>query len=158
VTGSRATIFKLDTPLQLPADSLNHLLATDSTLSFFKTALIHARIVLNPSIGWITLMAPDNNSFISAGYPDTASINSADTNSLKNILQYHILAGQYFSNYFLNKTAVKTLQGTSIFTSFTSGKLQFTGNGNSGPAAVIKGNIVTGDNAIVYKITKLLLP
>jgi uncharacterized surface protein with fasciclin (FAS1) repeats len=158
IPGSKATLYKLNAPLQLPVDSLNHLLSADSTLSFFAEALARTGITVIPATGWNTLLVPDNNAFINAGYPDTTSIDSADVSTLSNILQYHILTGQYFSNYFIDQTAINASQGGSISITFNNGILQFTGTGNSGPASVTLTNKIAGANIIVYKINKLLLP
>jgi uncharacterized surface protein with fasciclin (FAS1) repeats len=157
IPGSNAILYKLNAPLELPADSINQLLVTDSSFSFFVAALHRAGIVDSVLAGWNTLLAPDNNAFINAGYPDTAFINNTDSANLRNIIQYHILPGQYFSNYFLSTTSVLSATGVSILTNYNNGILQFTGAGNSGPATVLRGNIVTGDSTLVYKISKLLL-
>jgi uncharacterized surface protein with fasciclin (FAS1) repeats len=157
IPGSNTILYKLNAPLELPADSINQLPVTDSSFSFFVAALHRAGIVDSVLTGWNTLLAPDNNAFIIAGYPDTAFINHTDSANLRNIIQYHILPGQYFSSHFLNTTSVVSATGASILTNYNNGVLQFTGAGNSGLATVLRGNIVTGDSTLVYKINELLL-
>ena len=157
ITGSNAILYKLNAPLELPADSINQLPVTDSSFSFFVAALHRTGMVDSVLTGWNTLLAPDNNAFIIAGYPDTAFINNTDSANLRSIIQYHILPGQYFSSYFLSHPSVMSATGISILTNYNNGMLQFTGAGNSGPATVLRGNIVTGDSTFVYKINKLLL-
>ncbi len=157
IAGSSAIIYKLSAPLELPVDSISQLPLTDSSFSFFVAALHRAGIADSILTGFNTLLAPENNAFIEAGYPDTAFINNTDSVNLHKILQYHILPGLYFSNYFLNHPSVVSATGTMILASFNNGNLQFTGTGNSGAATVLRKNIVTGDSTLVYKINKLLL-
>lgn len=157
ITGSNVTLYKLNSPLVVAADSLSQLLGADSTLSFFTAALVHTSFVI-PTGGWNTVLIPDNNAFINAGYPDTASINGADSATLTNILQYHILPGLYFSNSFTGLTTINTLQGSALNVSFSNGILQFTGNGNSAPAMVTLPDKVAGNNLVAYRINGLLLP
>ncbi len=156
ITGSNATLYKLSAPLTVGSDSLVQLLSADSTLSFFAAALAHTSFVIPTTTG-NTVLIPDNNAFINAGYPDTASINGVDSATLTHILQYHVLPGLYFSNSFKGLTTVNTLQGSALSISFSNGVLQFTGNGNTTPALVTLSDKVAGVNLVAYRINELLL-
>jgi uncharacterized surface protein with fasciclin (FAS1) repeats len=157
ITGSNATLYKLNTPLTIGSDSLSQLLSADSTLSFFAAALVHTSFVMPATTG-NTILIPDNNAFINAGYPDTTSINSADSATLTHILQYHVLPGLYFSNSFKGLATVNTLQGSTLNVGFSNGILQFTGNSNTTPAIVILSDKVAGINLVAFRINGLLLP
>lgn len=157
IAGSNATLYKLSAPLTVGSDSLSQLLSADSTFSFFTAALAHTSFMI-PATAGNTILIPDNNAFINAGYPDTTSINSADSATLTHILQYHVLPGLYFSNSFKGLTTVNTLQGSALNVSFSNGILQFTGNSNSAPAIVTLADKVAGNNLVAFKINGLLLP
>ncbi|MEP7277066.1 MAG: fasciclin domain-containing protein [Bacteroidota bacterium] len=156
--GSNATVYELSAPLQIPAASLASMLASDTSLSYFSEALKHASLDPATVTGWITLLAPDNAAFRAAGYATLADIDNADTNTLSNILQYHMLPQQYFSNGFTGLETVMSLQGTVIQLSFNNGLVQFTGTGNSMAAGITRYNRIAGDHIIVQNINGVLMP
>ena len=158
VAGSNATVYKLQRALQVPASSVSALLAADSTLSFYAAAVTYTGISLQPTGTWNTLLAPTNNAFRAAGFMDTTAIRSTDMASLKNILQYHILPSQFFSNSFDSLSTVNTVQGSSIAVSFSNRQVQFTGTGNTAAASIVSGNRLAGNNIIVHAIDVLLTP
>jgi uncharacterized surface protein with fasciclin (FAS1) repeats len=153
-----AALYELNIPLIPPAASLNQLLATDTTLTLLAEAL--QRTNLGASLGtssWNTLLAPDNNAFRNAGYADIAAIDNADVNTLTNIIQYHILTGEYFTNNF-DQASVSSFEGETIAVTNTNGIPVFTGNNNTGAAAITIANELAGSNIIVQKIDHVLLP
>jgi len=158
LSGSNAIVYKLSAPLQIPAVSIAQLLSTDTSLAYFSEALNHTGISLIPGSGWNTVLAPDNNSFIAAGYPTIASIDTANASSLTTILQYHILPGQYFSNGFTGLSTVGSSEGNMINLGFSNGLVQFTGTGNTTTASVTQADRIAGTNIIVQKINGLLIP
>ena len=155
--GSNAVVFRLNNLLPQGTFSFTQTLNADTSLTYFTEALNHSGVNVVPSNGWNTLLAPDNNSFIAAGYPTIASIDAADVNSMAAIVQYHVLPGQYFSNGFTGLTAVAPLVGDSIKLSFDStGAVKFTGVSNTIPAAIIQADKVASTNIIIQKINGLL--
>ena len=156
--GSNAIVYKLSAPLQIPAPSLTQLLSADTSLTYFAEALNHTGVSLMPVSGWNTVLAPDNNSFIAAGFPTLASIDSAGISTLSNILQYHVLPGQYFTNNFTGLATVGSSEGNMINLTFTNGMVQFTGTGNTTAVSVTQGDRVAGTNIIIQKINGVLMP
>lgn len=156
-TTGTATLYKLNLPLQIPAASLTAFLAGDASLSLFAEAL--QRTGLGTSLGtggWNTILVPDNNAFNAAGYPDIASIDNKGIDTLTNLISYHILSGQYFTNNF-NQATVGSTEGGTI--AITTGVLpQFTGNNNTAAASITSANKIAGTNIIVHKINTVLLP
>lgn len=158
LAGSNASVYKLNVPLQIPYTSITQLLSADTSLSYFAEALNHTGLSLAPASGWNTILAPDNNSFIAAGYPTLASIDSASVSSLSSLLQYHILPAQYFTNSFTGLSTVGSFEGNNINVTFSNGAVQFTGTSNTAAATVTAADRIAGTNIIVQKINEVLMP
>jgi len=158
LAGSNATVYKLNAPLQRPMLSATQLIAADTLLTYFAEALTRTGVSITPSSGYNTVLAPVNAAFIAAGYPTLASIDNADIPTLTNILRYHILPGQYFTNTLAGLTSLPTLQGSNISIGVTDSTLQLTGAGNSNAAGVVKGNRLTGTNILLHEIDAVLIP
>jgi len=156
--GSNATVYKLKAPLQIPAGSAAQLIANDTLLSYFAEALKHTGISIVPGSGWNTVLAPVNAAFIAAGYPSLESIDNADISTLSNILRYHVLPGQYFTNTLAGLSSLPTLQGSNINIGFPDRMLQFTGLGNTTAATVTKANRIAGSSVIIHEINEVLMP
>ena len=156
--GSNATVYKLKAPLQIPAGSAAQLIANDTLLSYFAEALKHTGINIVPGSGWNTVLAPVNAAFIAAGYPSLESIDNADISTLSNILRYHVLPGQYFTNTLAGLSSLPTQQGSNINIGFPDSMLQFTGLGNTTAATVTKANRIAGSSVIIHEINEVLMP
>jgi uncharacterized surface protein with fasciclin (FAS1) repeats len=158
VLGSNAAVFELGLPL-FPAVPVTSLIGSDTTLSYFAEAVKHTNLNVTPANGWNTILAPVDTAFIAAGYATLASIDSADITTLTNILQYHILQGQYLIGNFTGLSAVTTLQGENISITFDSnGLVQFTGTGNTAAAGITVSNRISGGNIIIHNISRVLTP
>jgi len=157
--GSNALVYKISLALQIPATSVDALLTADTSLSYFREALNHTGISLTPSAGWNTVLAPDNNSFIAAGFATPADIDNADLTNMTNIVLYHILPGQYFTNNFTPLSTVTSSNASdTIKVTLANGQPQFTGNNNTAPATITQADRIAGTNIIIQKINGLLLP
>ncbi len=156
--GSNATVFELSAPLQVQLISAAQLIASDTSLAYFAEALKHTGLNIIPASGWNTLLAPVDSAFIAAGYPTLASIDNADIAALTNILQYHILPGQYFTGSFIGLTTVATLQGSNINIAFSNGAAQFTGTSDTSAAIITTPNRVAASNIVLHNINGLLMP
>ncbi|MEP6750741.1 MAG: fasciclin domain-containing protein [Bacteroidota bacterium] len=156
--GSNAVVFKLGLPL-FPAISVASVIASDTTLSYFAEAVKHTNVNLIPASGWNTILAPVDTAFIAAGYATLGSIDSADVATLANILQYHILPGQYFISNFSGLSTVATLQGENINVTFDgNGLVQFAGKGDTVTAGITVSNRISGGNIIIHNISRVLTP
>jgi uncharacterized surface protein with fasciclin (FAS1) repeats len=158
VLGSNASVFELSAPLQLQLMSATDLIASDTMLTYFAEALNHTSLSIVPASGWNTILAPVDSAFINAGYPTVASIDAADVPTLTNILQYHILPGQYFTSNFIGLSTVATLQGSSINITFNSGITQFTGTSDTTAAVITMPNRLAASNIIIHNINRVLTP
>lgn len=157
-TTGNAMIYESSKLLIPPYITLPGLLQSDPSLSLFNEAMNRTGIINNLGNGWYTIFAPDNNAFANAGFPDIASIDNADINTLTNIINYHILNAGYFSNNISGSSNVSTDEGASLSIVNNGGVIQLTGNSNSGPATVTTANLLPYQNIIVHKIDGVLLP
>jgi len=152
-----ALVYKLATPLQGPSDSLNHLLAADSSLTFLAEAFRRTNLYYKSLLsGNYTILAPSNSAFMNAGYGSSGAIDNADSTKLVNLLKYHVVKGFYFTNTLMSVSSVPTLSGGAIAVSSQNGVIQFTGTGGPVTARLIKGNQTAGDSIIVHRIDQVL--
>jgi uncharacterized surface protein with fasciclin (FAS1) repeats len=153
-----ALVYRLSSVLQGPADSLNDLLSADSTLSFFAEAFQRTNLFDSLLLtGNFTILAPNNNAFINAGYDSIGAIDSANYDSLISLLEFHIVPGFYFTNTLMGLSTIPTYSNGSIAVSVQNGILRFTG-GNPVPANLLLGNQTAGNNIIVHRIDQVLSP
>jgi len=159
IMAGKALIYRLNSILLSPRDSLSLTLGQDSTLSF--TAELFRRTGLDTTLttsGYFTVLAPNNTAWINAGYDSVGAIDSADLNTMISLAKFHVLPDQYFSNQLTGVNNVITLQGGSLAVSVQGGVLQFKGNGNAMPAGVLTANQPAGNTFVIYKIDEVLLP
>ncbi len=158
VNAGNAVVYKLQSPLATPYDSLDILLASDSNYSLLAEAFLQTGLYDSLGSGNYTLLAPDNNAFINAGYTDIPTIDSSNLTVLANLLKYQVAVGLYFTNNLSTTSSLNSLQGESIAVSSQNGGFQFTGKSNSSPANLLVRNTLAGRNIIVHKTDELLLP
>jgi hypothetical protein len=154
----KALVYRLSAPIQPPADSLDILLGSDSTLSFMAEVMRRTNLDSVLFSGNFTLLAPVNSAFIAAGYDSLGAIDAADSATLAQLVKYHTLTGDYFSNILLGLNTVPTLQGGSVTVNVNNGLLQFSGAGNAVPANWLSGNRLAGSTLIVHRIDRVLSP
>ena len=156
----KALIYKLNSLLLSPLDSLLYQLSSDSTLSFTTELFSRTRLdtTLIQSQGNYTVLAPVNDAWRKAGYDSIPQIDSADFNTMLTLAKYHVLTERLFTNTLSGLTSVVTVQGGSLTVGVSGGVLQFSGTGNPTPANLLKGNQPAGNVFVIHKIDELLSP
>lgn len=158
VTGSPATVYRLNTPLGIPYATDSTFLNADTSLSFFKAALARAGLDPSKNTGWTTILAPTNQAIQAAGYPTIASINSADSVKLRNLLLYHELPGQYFTNSYNGMTSIPTAApGGNVTIGTSANGATFAGAGNATAVGFAGPNQIAG-NTIYQPVNGVLVP
>lgn len=109
----------------------------------------------------VTVFAPTNSAFLAAGYTSTASINQASTQTLTNILSYHVLSGVYFSPQLTAGQVTTLLTATNnrlTIGQTASGGITVKGNQNATAANVLPppDSDIPITNGVVHKIDQLL--
>lgn len=141
-----------------PADTLDDLLAADSTLTFFEEAMKRTGLDTSLPAGNYTLLAPVNSAWIAAGYDSLGAIDSADSATLTQLLELHFIKGIYFTNTLAAQTSLPTLQGSPVSVIYQNGLFQFEGGGNATPANLLPGSRLSGSDILVYRIDEVLSP
>ncbi|MBS1510397.1 MAG: fasciclin domain-containing protein [Bacteroidetes bacterium] len=159
VVSGAASIYKLSQIIIIPSTSVAQIAGADTSLSLFNEAFNRTSLAAHLTGGNYTVFMPTNTAFANAGYPDIASIDAADINTLTQLLLYHTLSNSYFDNDLAQQTALTTLQGGNIQVVTANGKLQLAGNSNAAtPASFLTNGELAGSNIETYKIDTVLMP
>jgi Fasciclin domain len=152
----KATVYYLDSLVPAGADSLSEIVQSDSTLTFFSEVLNRTNLYDSLLLtGSYTLLAPNNQAFINAGYDSIGAIDSANINSLINLAMNQVVKGAYFTNNF--PATVTTLFGVTLNVSTVNGYLQFEANGGSMPVNWLSGNQIAGPTLILQHTDGIIM-
>jgi uncharacterized surface protein with fasciclin (FAS1) repeats len=146
----------LDSLVPAAADSLPEIVQSDSTLTFFSEVL--SRTNLYDSLlqsGSFTMLAPNNQAFINAGYDSIGAIDSANINSLINLAMNQVIKGAYFTNNF--PASLTTLFGVTVNVSTGNGYLQFETINTSTPVNWLSGNQIAGPTLVLQHTDGILM-
>ena len=105
----------------------------------------------------VTVFAPSDAAFQSAGYKDLAAVNSANVQTLTNILLYHVVSGVTFSNQLQTGSISTLLSGNKLTVTATANQITIKGNKNS-TAATIRQADIPATNGVVHIIDQVLQP
>ncbi|MFA5556371.1 MAG: fasciclin domain-containing protein [Flavobacteriaceae bacterium] len=108
------------------------------------------------SEGPFTVFAPVNQAFIDAGFPDIASIQAADPNTLTAILTYHVIGARAFSSDLVDGANLSTVNGGTIEVGLGA-TATVKGNSNDDASNIIAVDILT-TNGVIHVIDRVLLP
>ena len=109
------------------------------------------------STNTVTVFAPNDAAFQSAGYKDLAAINSANLQTLTNTLLYHVVSGVTFSNQLQTGSVSTLLSGNKLTVTATANQLTIKGNKNTTAATIKQGNI-PATNGVIHVIDQVLQP
>jgi len=152
----KAAVYYLDALVPAAADSLPEIVQSDSTLTFFSEVL--NRTNLYDSLlqtGSFTMLAPNNQAFINAGYDSIGAIDSANINSLINLAMNQVIKGAYFTNNF--PASLTTLFGVTVNVSTGNGYLQFETINTSAPVNWLSGNQIAGPTLVLQHTDGILM-
>ena len=158
VPGSKGTVYRLNAPLGVPFSDRSAYFNADTSLSLYAQAVQRAGIDISSDTGFTTVFVPNNTAFRNAGYSSIADINNADSATLRNVLMYNMLPGQYFANSYNGLTTVGTSAGGNISVGTSATGPTFTGIGSSTPYGFAGSGQLVGDNAYYQPTTGLLTP
>lgn len=133
--------------------SIAELVANDTTFSLLNAAVTRANI--GSSLGGtnLTLFAPTNSAFRAAGFADAAAINGAPADTLRRILQYHVLSTRVTAADIptANNTSQATAGGGTIYITKGTGGVSVNG------ARVTRADIAA-NNGVIHLIDRVLMP
>ncbi len=146
------TLIYCDDEQRLPPVSETNIIITmadNQELSTFMSAL--GRADLMDSLAFytpFTVFAPTNEAFVAAGL----EIGLIPTDSLQEMMLYHILQGRYLTDFFGNDSIPTLLD--SEYLRFRVNNSNFTINGN---ANIVNGNI-EAINGMIHVVDQVLIP
>lgn len=106
----------------------------------------------------VTIFAPNDEAFrADSRYKTIAAIESADQQTLANILLYHVTSGVLFSNQLQLGAVSSLLSGNRFTITVTSGQTTIKGNRNSSAATLKQTDLLT-NNGVIHIIDKVLQP
>lgn len=146
---------KDDDPQPTPTDpTLAEVAASDTSFSFLLAAATRAGLadeLAGP--GPLTVFAPTNNAFRTAGFATQADVESADAAVLGAILTYHIIAGKVEAADVPvgPNAAVTVLSGGTVYTTVNSNGVFVNG------VEVVTAD-VAASNGVIHVIEKVLIP
>lgn len=135
---------------------------SNQDFSFLVAAVIRASegdtdvLQVLMSDGPFTVFAPTNQAFINAGFPDIASIQAADPNTLAAILTYHVIGARAFSSDLVDGANLPTVNGGTIEVGLGA-TATVKGNSNDDASNIIAVDILT-TNGVIHVIDQVLLP
>jgi uncharacterized surface protein with fasciclin (FAS1) repeats len=130
-------------------------LAATPELSLLRVAVTRAGLGTALNAGQITVFAPNNDAFKAAGYADEAAINAIAPETLKQILQYHVLNDKV--DYPAFPTEVSTIYQTQLANAKVYVYKTSAGVVTVNNATVTKPNQVAV-NTVVHIINRVLMP
>jgi uncharacterized surface protein with fasciclin (FAS1) repeats len=137
--GSNATV---------PQANIAQIVAQNPNLSTLNAALIRTNLTTALSTGTLTLFAPDNAAFVTAGITD---VNAVPVTTLDSILKYHVLGQIVGSTAVPASDTVRTLIGRNIFASRNA-------NGVFVNGYTVKQADIPASNGIIHVINNVLIP
>ena len=152
------TSCKKSNPLPGHEKTIYQTISCDPEYSFLTAAVNKAGLVgaLNKEDGktFLTLFAPTNDAFKSAGFNSVNDLASVPDSTLKAILLYHVLGSKVKAGDIpqADNTSVSTLNGQAIYVTRTSSNKVFV-NGVS----VTKANIECS-NGVIHQVNRVLIP
>lgn len=162
IQADNGVIHVISSVLMPPAGNIVETAIANENLSFLVAAVVRASegdtnvAEVLSSDGTFTVFAPTNQAFIDAGFPDIASIQAADPNTLTTILTYHVIGARAFSSDLVDGANLTTLNGATVQVGLGV-NATIDGNSNTNPSNIIAVNIVT-TNGVVHVIDQVLLP
>ncbi|GAB4029027.1 fasciclin domain-containing protein [Spirosoma gilvum] len=145
--------------------TINELISTGSQFTLLKAAVAKAGFDATLSqAGTYTVFAPTDAAFKLLGYGDVNAINSASTDLIKAILQYHVLSTRVASADLpvgVN-TPQQTLAGAPVYMSRVTSASSTTTSVTSSTISINGAHILQADgqasNGVVYAIDRVLIP
>lgn len=157
VPASNGVVHVIGKVLMPPSGNIVEMAQADTSLSYLVAAVVRANLqgALSGD-GPLTVFAPTNNAFRTAGFPTIASIQAADPATLTSILTYHVIGARVFSSDLTDGQQATTLNGEKVTIGLMS-SATVKGKSNATASNIVSTNIVA-TNGVIHVIDQVLLP
>lgn len=164
LTTANGTVHVIDRVLTPSAATLSALIQNHPDLTFLAAALRRVgatnatlAALANSSGNGVTVFAPNDAAFRSAGYGSVAAVEAANPQTLASLLAYHVVSGVTLSRQ-IQASTVNTLSGNNRLTlAVTNGVATVKGAKNATPAGIVTPDLVA-PNGVVHIINQVLQP
>lgn len=163
IEASNGVIHLVSKVIMPPSGNLVEVAQGDANFSLLVAAVVRASsgstnvAQILSSDGPFTLLAPTNDAFIAAGFPDVAAVNAADPNTLASILTYHVIPGRVFSSGLTDGAAVATANGGTVTFGLSGLAARVRGRTNTMESNITRTNLMAR-NGVIHQIDRVLLP
>lgn len=166
ITGSNGVVHVIDKTLVPPTNTINDIVASlagGNPAEFTMLAAALGRAGLGDTFGTagpFTVFAPTDAAFMAAGFPDVASIEAADPETLAGILTHHVVQPNVyiFSTDLTDDLEAPMLNGQNVTIDLDTLTIQDAG-GSPTPAGLVPELLnVHATNGVVHVIDSVLLP
>ncbi len=166
IAGSNGVVHVIDRTLIPPTNTINDIVASlagGNPAEFTMLAAALGRAGLGDTFGTagpFTVFAPTDAAFMAAGFPDVASINAADPETLAGILTHHVVQPNVyiFSTDLTDDLEAPMLNGQNVTIDLDTLTIQDAA-GSPTPAGLVPTLLnVHATNGVVHVIDRVLLP
>lgn len=163
VLASNGVLHVIDRVLMPPTGTILAIARADTSLSILVALAQRGGTDVTTALNGttpLTVFAPTNTAFRSAGISDTSAIRMAQVTAVTGILTNHVVpAVRAYSPTLTNGATISTLGGGSLtITTGTSSSLSVTSRGNKGVASKVITPNINATNGVIHKIDRVLLP
>ncbi len=133
-------------------NTVTDIVLANNDFSILRAAVTRAGLADALKTGTLTVFAPNDAAFTASGL-SLSTVNTLDVNTLKAVLQYHVLGTTTLSSAIptANNTEVTTLAGSKAYITKNAAGVSVNG------AKVISADI-SADNGVIHVIDRVLLP
>ncbi len=142
-----------DTPPRV--QTISDVVANNSDFSILRDALDYAGLTGDLRKGDLTVLAPNNAAFQASGLADAAAVKALPMNTVKSILQYHVLGFNIPASSIVvgKNTMVPTLQGGDVYVTKATAS-----SGVSVNNARITQTDLRAQNGLIHVIDRVMMP
>ena len=166
ITGSNGVVHVIDRTLIPPSQNIAEIVAASASadpaeFSFLLAALERAELTDTfTGDGPFTVFAPTDAAFQAAGFPDIASIESADPNTLAGILTHHVVKAnvRVFSTDLTDGLMVTMLNDQDVTIDLDLLTVQDASGSDPAAGLVADQLNILATNGVIHVIDKVLIP
>ncbi|MDF7816248.1 fasciclin domain-containing protein [Runella sp. MFBS21] len=134
------------------SNTVTDIVLANNDFTILRAAVTRAGLADALKGGTLTVFAPNDAAFTASGL-DLSTVNSLDVNTLRTVLQYHVLGTTITASAVptANNTEVPTLAGANAYVTKNDGGVSING------ARVITAD-VKADNGVIHVINQVIMP
>ncbi len=158
---SNGVMLALQNVFVMPTQNLMQMVASDTTLSFFNTAIQQSTAIpdslstrLSNNAPY-TVLAPDNDAFRKLGFNTPADLDSVSPDSLRSLVLLHLIPQRLFSYDISDSSTFQTVSDSTLMFNFTGLLTTVQVQGSVYTSNVISLNSMA-INGVLFKIDEIL--